>query len=231
MIGRVGARCRQRIPVVKGKHGREIKTRMVMRGHQRFQPHAPFKEGQGAQIVTAKAQHIIDAQMCRVAGEQLFRDRLAVEPLLQRVEGLHPPIDQHQQFAVERGIIGQGLDKIGEGAGDVLAGARIKPPGDRAILAGARGRLNADAIPFPFGAKLRRIELLEITILDRVRQHGRRKGSRVVVFRPLACALRPGKERGIGRFQTVPNLFNIVGLQIAEARNGSFGKPRRHADP
>ena len=68
---------------------------------KRFQPLAAFDERQRAQVVIAFAEQIIGAQMDRIFLCQFRRDGFPVEALLQHVEGLHPTLAQHQQFAVD----------------------------------------------------------------------------------------------------------------------------------
>ena len=110
-------------------------------------------------------------------GQQLGVDGLAVEALLQHVEALHAAIADDQEFAVDRGRQPQRVDEIGEAAGNILAGARIKPRDHGAVAAGGRHRLHADAVPFPFGRELGRIEAGEF--LDRVGEHRRAKRRRI----------------------------------------------------
>jgi hypothetical protein len=62
-----------------------------------------------------------------------------------------------QQFAVEHAVEMHRLDEIGKGAGNVVAGARIEPA-DAALATD----LHADAVPFPLGRIVGRIELFEV---------------------------------------------------------------------
>ena len=94
---------------------------------QRFEPRAPLGEGQLAQVLAVFDQEIVGAQMRGKFGEQLRVHGLAVEPLLQHVERLHAAVAQDQQLAVDRAVEVERLDQIGKRAGNVLAGARIKP--------------------------------------------------------------------------------------------------------
>ena len=83
--------------------------------------------------------------------QHLGRHDLAVEPLLQVVERRHGLVAAHQQLAVEHALEVDGLDDVGKGRRDVLAGAAVEP-----LHAARGGDLHADAVPFPFGAEMRR---------------------------------------------------------------------------
>ena len=66
-----------------------------------FEMRAALDERQFAQIVLVVAEQVVGAQMNRKFLDQLRRDDLSVQPLLQHVEGLHAALAQHQQFAVD----------------------------------------------------------------------------------------------------------------------------------
>ena len=91
---------------------------------------------------------------------QLLRRDLAVEPLLQVVEQRRLEVVADQQFAIEHGFAEDIVDEIGEGAGDVVAGAR-----EQRDLALAEDQLHADAVPFPLGREVGGVELGEILLL------------------------------------------------------------------
>src|SRR5262245_18524467 len=101
-------------------------------------------------------------------GHQLVVNGLAVEPLLQHVEALHAAIAHDQQLAVDRAREPQGGEQVGEASRNVLAGAGIEPRDEVAVLAPSGGSLDADAVPFPFPYEFRRIERLQIAVLDRM---------------------------------------------------------------
>ena len=126
--------------------------------------------------------------MRRKLKHQLGVYRFAVEALLQHVERLHAAIAHDQELAVDRAGKPQRVDEVGEAFGDVLAGARIEPRDDRAV-APRRGGLHADAVPFPFGHELGRIERGKIGVLERVRQHRRAKRRRIGAFRFFGASL------------------------------------------
>ena len=76
---------------------------------QASEPRAPLGERTLAQILRAIDQQIVGAQMRGKFRQQLRRDGLAVEPLLQHVEGLHAALAHHQQLAVDRAVEAAGL--------------------------------------------------------------------------------------------------------------------------
>ena len=77
---------------------------------------------------------------------------IAIEPCV---------LARDQKLAVDRAFEIQMLEDVGEGAGNVVAGARIELAD--ALLG---DRLDADAVPFPFGGVVLRIELRELLLLD-----------------------------------------------------------------
>ena len=106
---------------------------------------------------------------------------LAVEPLLEIVEGRNLALAHHQQLAVEHDALGQRLDHIGKGARDIVAGARKEP-----LLAAVMRSLHADAVPFPFGDEVLRRDRLKLLVLDLMRQHQRPEGRPRAYFGPWA---------------------------------------------
>ncbi len=109
-------------------------------------------------------------------------DGLAVEPLLQIVEGRDVALAHHQQFAVEHHALGDRLDHIGKGAGDIVAGAREQP-----LLAGLMRGLHADAVPFPLGDEVLRLDQCELLVFDLMRQHQRPEGRPRAHVRTRPC--------------------------------------------
>ena len=81
-----------------------------------FEPRAALGEGQGAEIVLALIEHVVEADMGRVGFQHGGRHALAVQPLLQIVERRHLPPAHHQQLAVEHDAMRQARHHIGEGA-------------------------------------------------------------------------------------------------------------------
>src|SRR5437660_46109 len=84
-------------------------------------------------------------------------------------------------------------------------------------LAGTRrGGLHADAVPFPFGGELFRIERREIGFLDGMRQHRRAERREVAGLGFFGAAFEPGEQLGVGRRQARPEDLNLVRLLVAE---------------
>ncbi len=110
-----------------------------------------------AQVGVAFDQQVVGAQMRGKLGEQFWRHGLAVQALLQHVERLHAALAQDQQLAVDRAVEVQRIGQIGKRGGNVLAGARIEPR-DALVVRNAGDRLHANAVPFPFGGEVRRVE-------------------------------------------------------------------------
>ena len=109
--------------------------------------------------------------------------------------------------------------RSGKAPGDVLAGARIDAAATRPpVRPRAADRLHADAVPLPLGQEVGRVELVEILVLERMRQHRRAERGRDRVASGCgAAALDPGEQRLVGRLQPVPDLLDVVGLDAAEA--------------
>ena len=129
-----------------------------------------------------------------------------------------------QELAVDRAVIVEKIQDVGEGAGNVVAGARVKPP-----HAAFAHRLHADAVPFP----LRRIvaggELRKVRLVERLRQHHRAERGERGGDRALAPPLQPGEEFDIGRHQAVPDFLDLDHILLAEAGERLLGEPRRDA--
>ena len=163
--------------------------------------------------------------MGRMFRQHLGRHRLAVQPLLQVVERRHRLVAAHQQLAVEHTLEVDRLDDVGKGAGDVLAGAAVEP-----LHAARRGDLHADAIPFPLGAEVRRVERVELGPLDGIGQHGRQEGAACVAAGPRRSLQQPVEQRPIGRVQSVPDLLDGIDRLVADIGCRLLGQPRRDAD-
>ena len=212
-------------------HGREVDARIVEARDERLQAPAPLGKGQGAQVLVALGQDVVDAQMRRKIGDQLRGHGLPVQALLQHVEALHPSVAHDQQLAVDGALEIQRLDEIGKGAGDILAGAGIDPPHRAPVAAVAGDGLEADAVPFPLGQEFGGVELREILVLQRMREHGRAKRRRIAGFGLRPAPLDPGEQVLVGRLQPMPDQLDLVGLEPAELGDGGLGEPRRDADP
>src|SRR3569833_2015868 len=113
----------------------------------------PLRPRQRADVYAAVEQHIVDAHERREFFLQLRRRYLAVEPLLQVVEGGRIEAASDQQLPVEHRLAEDILDQVGKALGDVVAGAR-----EQRSCALAENELDADAVPFPLGREIGRIE-------------------------------------------------------------------------
>ena len=93
----------------------ERSTRGSMQARdERFQPCPALREGTLAQVFLAVYQEVVGAQMGGKFSQQLGVDALAVEPLLQDVETLHPAVAHDQQFAVDGSRQSQGFNQVGK---------------------------------------------------------------------------------------------------------------------
>ena len=100
-----------------------------------------------------------------------------------------------------------------------------------AALVAAADRLHANAVPFPFRDEIGGIEIGEIRILDRMRQHHRAERRGIAIDRLVAAAFQPGEQIEIGRRKPRPHQFDLVRVLVAERGRGGLGQPRRNADP
>ena len=100
----------------------------------------------------------------------------------------------------------------------------------QAVAGRAGDGLQADAVPFPLGHELGRVELFEVLLLEGVGEHGGTVGSRIARLRPGRAALDPGEQLFVGRSEPVPDVLDLVGRDVAEARHGGLGEPGRDAD-
>jgi len=119
-------------------------------------------------------------------------------------------------------------DEIGKGGRDILARARVEPAHP------ALGhRLNADAVPFPLGGMLGRVERGQIAGIGRSGQHDRSKGRARRLHGLRGAAVEPAKKRRVGRREAVPELENLVRLDAAVTRERCLGElrgaPHAHA--
>ncbi len=212
--------------LVNGTIGDRSSAGRGSRAMPRFEPVPALGEGEAAQILRPLAQNVVEPHGRREIAQH-FRGRgLAVEPLLQVVERGDLAVADHQQLAVQRHIRRHRRADVGKGAADLVAGARIEP------LFGAAGdELHADAVPFPFGEIVARVEPGDVGILERLRQHQRAEGRQIADLGRRAPALEPIEERLVGRGEAVPDLLDAVELDAAPLGERGLGEPRRDADP
>jgi hypothetical protein len=64
-----------------------------------------------------------------------------------------------------------------------------------------------------------------------MREHRRAERRRVHALRPRALPLDPGEELRIGRVEPVPDMLDLVRVEVAEARDRRLGETGRDADP
>ncbi len=121
-----------------------------------LQPPPSLVKRQRPQIVAAVLEQVIEPHPGGKIAELARCRDLAVQALLQIVEGRHRTIAHDQQLAVEHDAVGQYRQDFGKRRPDIIARARVEPP------APSRDELDADAVPFPFGAIIGRIETAEI---------------------------------------------------------------------
>ena len=137
---------------------RQVGARRAHLGVPGLEARTALHEGQRAQVLALDDQRIVEADMGRELLELLLAHGLAVEPLLQVVEGRDVErrplaLAQHQQLAVEHRIEVEAGHHIGKGLADGIARARVE-----LRLAAPRHDLHADAVPFPLGGELGEVE-------------------------------------------------------------------------
>ena len=137
-----------------------------------------------------------------------------------------PPSLRDQQLAVERGVEVEGVDEVGEGAGDVVAGARVEPA---AVPASATAwtRMPSHFHSAAKSAGSRRAKSPSSSACESM------TGRNGVVRRRLglrAPAGQPGEERDVGRRQAVPELLDLGDVAGAEVGERLLGEAGRDAD-
>ncbi len=132
----------------------------------------------------------------------------------------------HQKLAVEHDAAGQPLDHVREASRDVVAGAREEPR-----FAALVRRLDADAVPFPFGDEVLGVDRGKLLVLDLMRQHQRPERGARPHFGAGGGAGEPGEQRAIGRVHAVPDLLDLGERLPRPFGERGLGEPRRDADP
>ena len=158
---------------------------------------AALGEGQRAQVLGALEQQVVSADAGRdIPPASSASTRLAVQPLLQVGEGRDVAVADHQQFAIEHGV-GTAAPRRSRGRRAEMSSpvrensGAGRPPGDQ---------LDADAVPFPFGARSRRGRARRNRPSSSAcasitgRKPGASRGSGV-----SAAAFQPGEQRQVGR--------------------------------
>ena len=187
-----------------------------MRGSSRladegFEPRAALGEGQVAQVFVALGEEVVDAQMGREIGDQLRRHGLAVEALLKDVEALHAAVAHDQQFAVDarprsrapRRDRGRRARRPRRCANRCAATERPSP---------ARPATACRRMPSHFHSakKSAGVELFEILLLDRMRQHRRPERRRVAGFGLRPAPSTQANSVLVGRLEAVPDQLDLV---------------------
>ncbi len=131
----------------------------------------------------------------------------------------------NQQFTIHDAFKIDGIEHVGKCARNIVAGAGV----EFARLACA-GKLHTDAVPFPLGRIIGRVQTIEIAVCNRGGQHYRVKDGGRRQNRPLGLALEPGEKRRVRRRQTVPEGFDFDDVLIREIRQCLPRQPRRNAD-
>ena len=140
---------------------RQVGARRMRARVPGLEPCAALHKGQLPQVLAFDQQRIVETD---VGGELLelpLRHALAVEPLLQIVEGGDMPVAHDQQLAVEHGVEIEPARHVGEAAADVVAGAR-----EEMRLAAARHDLHANAVPFPLRRIIRKLQRRPVGVLQ-----------------------------------------------------------------
>ena len=162
-----------------------------------------------------------------MVGQGLRRDGLAVEPLLQVGEGGDAAAAQDQQLTVQGALEGHRRKHVGEGVGDVVAGAGVET-----AHAALTDRLDADAVPLPFGGVVGGLVAVEVDgLVDRLGQHHGPKAPKSIGARPFALAHQPGEDVGVGRVLAVPDLLQLGDGHAAEVGRRLAGEAPREPDP
>ena len=112
---RVIAQAGQFIETVEADRCREIHPRGLDAGKPRLQPCAALVEGQGAQILRAIEQNIIEPHQHGVVALHFCCGGFAVQRLLHIAERRHHAVPHHQQLAIDDGLKINRPDHLGEG--------------------------------------------------------------------------------------------------------------------
>jgi hypothetical protein len=184
-------------------------------GEPVLQAGAAGVEGERAEVFRAVEEEVVEADGGGVVGQELGADGLAVEALLEVGEGGDGAVADDEELAVEDGFELHGGEDFGEGGGDVFGAAGVE-------AAAARGgdELDADAVPFPFGAQDRGVEAGEVFGFEGVGEHGGAEDGGGGGVRPFGVALEPGEEGEVGGGEAVPDLFDVVRLGAAFGKLG-----------
>src|SRR5690606_24847305 len=165
-------------------------------------------------------------QVGGIVAEQLGARGLATQPLLQIVEASDVTIEGYEQLSIQNSIEAYFGEQIRKGRAYVLA-----IPAEQSALAVASDKLSANAVPLPFGDKALKIQLLQLCLFNRVRQHEGTKRSALVHGWRIAAPFQPGEQIKIGGLQPMPELFDGRYFLITECCDRGLGEAFRNADP
>ncbi len=115
--------------------------------------------------------------------------------------------------------------RSGKAPRDVVAGA-----GEEAAAVGVGGGLDADAVPFPLGGEVGGVELLEVALVEGVREHDRAERGGGLGLGARRVAGEPGEERDEGRCQAVPELLDLGDVLPPELGQRLLGEAGGDAD-
>ena len=150
--------------------------------------------GRGRTSSGAVEEDVVEAD---ADGEVLLHLRaggFAVEALLEVGEGGDLAVADDEEFAVDHRLEIHGVEDFGEGRGDVVGAAGVDAFAER------RGdELDADAVPFPFGAEEDRVEGGDVGGFEGLGEHEGAEDGLAGRVGLGAVAFEPGEERGVGR--------------------------------
>ena len=196
----------------------------VRRGLHRvpsLEPLAARFEQQRPQILAVRQEEVVEAHVGRIGAHHRRRHALAVEPLLQVVEGAISPSRMTSSSPSTTTSRFMNAPRISERRRDVVAGAR-----EHADLGSVRGDLDADAVPFPLGDEVARVEAGAVALFDGVGEHHRAEHGPRAGVGPRAPAVEPEEEVAVGRGERVPDLLDVAdlhGKRLGERRLGEAG--------
>ena len=82
-----------------------------------LEPRAAVGEGELAQVLAVDQQRVVEANVRRELLKLTLGYTLAIEPLLQVIEGRDGSVADHEQFAIKHRIEAESLDNLRKAAG------------------------------------------------------------------------------------------------------------------
>ena len=120
---------------------------------QGFELAAALAERGRAEIEAVFFEEVVGHELNGHIGEELFRERLAGDALLQVEEREGAIVFERQDLAIEDDAIGEGAVEVGD-FGEAV-GEEIFAAGPEEEFAAPSDELAADTVPFPFDLPLR----------------------------------------------------------------------------